>query len=245
MPYHFKNMKKYFVADTKKKKVVLKIYTLLVENFPQTFLVGGSVRDILIKKSVSDFDISTQAKPEQITKIFKKQPFTINKSAISLGVVFISTAKYSIAISSFRKDSYKGSRYPKISFTNSIKTDSSRRDLTMNALYLSIKSNKIFDFHNGLNDIKNKKLRFIGNPKKRVFEDPLRIIRTLRFSLSLKFKIEKKSYAAIKNNFYLIENLSNNLLKKEINKLKSKKLKLILEKVLSNKKLLDKYFKTS
>jgi tRNA nucleotidyltransferase/poly(A) polymerase len=182
-------MKKYFTSHTTKNKFILKIYNLLVENFPETYLVGGSARDILIKKSVSDIDISTQAKPQQIIKIFENQPFNINKSAISLGVIFISTSKYSAAISSFRTDSYKHGRYPKISFTNSIRTDSNRRDFTINALYLSIKSNKIFDFHNGLNDIKNRQLKFIGEPKKRIFEDPLRIIRALRFSLLLKFII--------------------------------------------------------
>ena len=235
-------MKLNFEPKTKLEKFALKVYFSLVENFSRTYLVGGTVRDLLLDKKIQDIDIATSAKPNEVANCLKKFFIDTNLGYIQYGVILAVEGKMSIAIASFRKDLPSFSRYPKIKFVDSAKVDSFRRDFTVNSLYFSPKTKKIIDYHSGLKDLKNKKLRFIGKAKKRIQEDPLRIIRALRFCLSLSFKLEKNTKKSIRDNFFLVENLSESRIKTEIQKLQNIKQRQILENALSKRELLDKYF---
>lgn len=228
----------HYHPKTTLKKFGEKIFNLLVDNFPQTFFVGGMVRDLLLNKKIIDIDIATKARPEEVMKILADGDIKFNSSHKQFGVIIAKNGRNNIEITTFRKDTYKGSRYPKITFANDPKTDSQRRDFTINALYLSPKSNTILDFHKGLKDIGGRQIKFIGQPSKRIKEDPLRIIRALRFALQLNFKIETKTFYAIKNNFNLINTLTESKKNFEIKKLKSKKQKNHLLNFLRGKKLL-------
>jgi tRNA nucleotidyltransferase/poly(A) polymerase len=130
-----------------------------------------------------------------------------------------------------------------VEFVKSDKMDSNRRDFTVNSLYLSPINGNILDFHNGLKDLKSKKIKFIGNPNKRLVEDPLRILRAIRFSLDLGFKMEGKAFQAVKNNFDLIETLTQSRKQNEIAKIKKAHNKKLFLKILEDKKLLDRYLK--
>lgn len=169
------------------KKFGEKIYFLLVDNFPQSFYVGGMVRDILLSKRVTDIDIATEAKPQSVVELLSADGISADVRYKNFGVIIAKQGSLKVEIATFRKDLPSQSRYPKIAFATSPKTDSQRRDFTINALYLSQKMSKVLDFYNGIADVKARRLKFIGNPQKRIKEDPLRIVRALRFSLIFKF----------------------------------------------------------
>ncbi len=217
---------------------------LLVENFPKTFLVGGTVRDILLKRPVKDIDIATSARPEQAAEILKNHFIDFNLGFKNLGIVVAKKDSFTATVATLRKEQYSDSRYPKIVFVNDPKTDSQRRDFTINALYLSAKTGKILDFYTGIKDLKTKKIRFVGEPLKKISQDPLRIIRALRFALELGFKIEKQSFLAIKKSFAAVNQLSKSRLETEVLKLKNLKKQNLLRGALQAEKNLDKYFKS-
>jgi poly(A) polymerase len=235
-------MKLNFKPKSELEKFGIKIYFLLVENFPQTFFVGGAVRDKLLGKKITDIDIATSATPQEVVSILKDHYVDLNIGYQKFGVIVALSLPCRIAITTFRKDLPADSRYPVVTYTKDPKIDAQRRDFTINALYLSLKTGKILDFYKGLQDVKKHLIRFIGNPAKRIEEDPLRIIRALRFALVNSLTIEKKSYAAIKKYFPLAKKITKSKLETEFKKINSEKNKKIMEQVINNPETLDKYF---
>lgn len=229
-------MKLNYIPRSPLEKFGQKISNLLVENFPQTFYVGGMVRDLLLKRKVVDVDIATEALPEQIITLLKKNNVSYEDPHKKYGSVTAKQGSLYAEITTLRKDVYKNSRYPKISFVKQPETDSKRRDFTVNALYLSPKTGIIKDFKKGIADIRRKRLKFIGNPKTSIHQDPLRIVRALRFALLLNFSIETSAKKAIKQNFALLNNLTKSKTQKEILKLQNKTLRGKLKKITSGSK---------
>lgn len=236
-------MKYIFKPKINLEKFGSKVFSVLVENFSQTFFVGGMVRDLLLKKKTTDIDITTQGKPEEVSKLLKLAGITTDDKYKNFGVIVAKHGGLQVEIATFRKDLQNSSRYANVVFINNPKIDSLRRDFTINSLYLNGITGQILDFNEGIKDLKNKTLRFIGEPKNRIKEDPLRILRALRFSLVLNFKIEKKSLLALKKYFSLLETISKTKINNELNKISSEKLKRLLQNALDSKKILDKLFK--
>ncbi len=228
-----------YQPKSKLEKFGEKVFNLLVDNFSQTFYVGGMVRDLLLGLTVTDIDISTEGLPEDVINLLLKNKILLDLKYKQFGVIIAKQGKHVIEIATFRKEAYKDTRYPKITFIKSAKLDSKRRDFTINALYLSPKFNEILDFHKGLKDLKSNSLKFIGNPTVRISEDPLRIIRALRFAETLNLKIETKTKKALINNMYLIKFLTESRIKNEINKIKNIKIKNNVIQTINNKKSLD------
>lgn len=210
----------------------VRVYNLLVDNFSQTFFVGGMVRDLLLNKKILDIDIATAAKPEEVVKILSDAQIELDTLYKKFGVVTAKDQTVRVSITTFREDLKADSRYPKVRFVKTAKQDSNRRDFTINALYLSAKSKKILDFHNGIKNINQRLIRFIGNPEKRIKEDPLRIVRAFRFAKTLNLKIENETLKAINKYFYLTSTLSNSRIETELNKITNKNKKAIVEKIL-------------
>jgi len=206
---------------SKLEKFGQKIFNLLVENFPQTFYVGGMVRDLLLRKKIRDIDIATSADPEQVIAMLKKHGISADPKYKKLGIVAIPFGSVNLSVTTFRMDYYINSRYPKVTFIANIKQDAQRRDFTINALYLSPKSGTLIDFHNGVGDLKRRQLRLIGDPKKRLAEDPLRIVRALRFAKTLDLKLELGTKKTIENNFSLLNFLTKSRIESELKKIKS------------------------
>ncbi len=225
---------------TNLEKFGFKIYNLLVENFPQTFYVGGMVRDLLLRKTVTDIDIATEAGPEQVAGLLSSAGVSADRAHQNFGIIIAKNSKHKIEIATFRRDSYGKTRYPKVTFVKNPKTDSMRRDFTVNALYFSPKNGKILDFHGGLKDLKLKNLKFIGDPAKRIKEDPLRIIRAIRFALQLNFKFENKTKLGLEKNFGMINQLTAARVKSELDKILDTRKKQIARAVINHKKFLDK-----
>lgn len=159
------------------------------------YLVGGAVRDFIMGRTPSDFDVATNAKPEEVMKLFK---FVV-PTGIAHGTVTVHFNKNEIEVTTFRTESdYSDGRHPdKVEYAGHIEEDLSRRDFTMNAIAISLKDFSIVDPYGGQKDIKSKIIRTVGNPHERFMEDGLRPIRAIRFSSQLKFKIEQNTYKEI------------------------------------------------
>lgn len=234
-------MKFTYRPKSKLEKFGVKVYNSLVDNFPRTFFVGGMVRDLLLGREVRDIDLATEAMPEQVARILQAHGIETENQYQKLGIVIAPFLGANLSITTYRVDIYRDNRYPKVIFTADIKEDAKRRDFTINSLYLSVKDNKILDFCNGLGDLNNRLIRFIGDPDKRIKEDPLRILRAIRFVLVLNFKLEKNSHDSIMGNFELIESLTESRKQKEIDKTVSETYKNEMKNILNDKTLLDKY----
>ena len=167
----------------------------LHENNFEAYIVGGYVRDFLLKKPVKDIDITTNAYPDMIYKIFKDytKVYFVGRS---FGVTLVNN----IEVATYRKDKYFGlsDKNVKVTFADTLEEDLERRDLTINSLVLDIRNNKIIDFHNGINDLENKIIRFINSPKDRIWEDPNRIVRACRFLAKIDGKFEDNTKRALK-----------------------------------------------
>ena len=181
----------------------------------QIYIVGGAVRNLLMKSNVSDWDFTTDAKPEEILKIFP-EGFYDNK----FGTVGVSSNLGNLEITTMRKEGiYKDYRHPvNVSWTNKIEEDLARRDFSINAIALS-QTSEIIDPFNGQDDIKNKIIKAVGNPTQRFKEDALRLIRAIRIATELEFEIDPKTAQAIKENAHLIKEVANERIREELFKL--------------------------
>ena len=187
------------------------------ENGFSIFEVGGSVRDEILGIEVFDFDFATDATPEDMMKFLKDANDTFAK----YGCIKYKGEHGRAEITTFRvEEEYDDFRHPtKIKFVKSLKEDYLRRDFTINAIYKDVDGN-IYDPANGVEDIKNKVIRFIGEPEKRIKEDPLRILRAKRFASKLGFEIETKTAKAMEKLSYLLEKLNPDKIKEEERKSK-------------------------
>ena len=174
---------------------IKKIYKLFKKNGKQLYVVGGAVRDAILGKSPKDFDLTTDAKPDEVLAIAKKGGFKTVEVGKSFGVVIVGGHE----IATFRKDIGKGRRPDAVDFTD-IKGDVKRRDLTINALFYDIGKKQIVDLVGGIADLKKKKIRTVGNAEDRFDEDPLRKLRAVRFAGSVGGKMSKDTWAALKQN---------------------------------------------
>lgn len=178
------------------------------------YLVGGTVRDVLLNIPLTDMDAVTDATPEEM-KHFIDGDFTY---AI-MGSVKCKYDGIRFDVTTLRKEkNYVDSRHPtKVKFIKDLKGDSIRRDFTINAMYMD-EHFKLYDYVDGSSDLNNHIIRMVGNPKKRLKEDPLRILRCIRFSLTYGFVIEKSlEKALIKSGKYL-KNISKEKIKMELHK---------------------------
>ena len=146
----------------------------------QVLFVGGCVRNTILKMPVTDIDLATDAQPEEIIKIAKKNNIRFVPTGLAHGTITLIIDNKNYQITTFRTDFDHDGRYAKVEFTESLLLDASRRDLTINALYCN-HVGEVIDPLNGLDDIKKQKIKFIGNPNERIKEDNLRILRFFRF----------------------------------------------------------------
>ena len=174
---------------------IKKIYKLFKKNGKQLFVVGGAVRDAILGKSPKDFDLATDAKPEEVEAIAKQGGFKTVDVGKSFGVVIVNGHE----IATFRKDIGKGRRPDSVDYTD-IQGDVKRRDLTINALFYDMGRGEIVDLVGGIKDLKKKKIRTVGDPEQRFDEDPLRKLRAVRFAGSVGGRMTKDTWSALKKN---------------------------------------------
>lgn len=194
--------------------IIDKIY----ENGHEGFIVGGCVRDSILGIKPNDYDITTDAKPNEIIEIFKDYKTIDN--GIKHGTVGLVIDKDIYEITTYRIESeYEDNRRPKnVKFTSSIIEDLKRRDFTINSIAYNYKIGMI-DVFDGVNDIHRKIVKTVGDPDERFNEDGLRIIRAIRFSSKLGFKIEDKTLKSIYKNSNIVKKISKERITDEVNKI--------------------------
>jgi poly(A) polymerase len=192
------------------------IRTLQKKNF-QAYFAGGCVRDMLLGIKPKDFDIVTNASPDQLELIFPKT-IPIGKQ---FGIIQVHQGGHQFEVATFRSDSgYSDGRRPDaVIFTNA-EQDALRRDFTINGLFYDPIKEKVYDYVGGQTDLKARLIRFIGEPETRIQEDHLRLLRAVRFRNQLDFQYEPATYSAIKKFAPLIqEKISNERIRDELSKM--------------------------
>lgn len=191
---------------------------LLLRSGFEAYAVGGCVRDLIMGKSPLDYDITTNALPEETEKVFSE--YKIIETGIKHGTVTVLFDGLPLEITTYRVDGeYKDNRHPeKVDFSRKLKDDLSRRDFTINTLCYNEKDGLV-DLFDGVKDIENGIIRTVGDADKRFNEDALRIMRAIRFSSVLGFKIEEKTSGSIYKNRMLLNNISVERLREEFSKL--------------------------
>jgi len=159
---------------------ILKIHKAFKKSGKKLYVVGGAVRDAILGDNPKDFDLATDAKPDEVLKIAKDNKFSTAEVGKSFGVVIVNGNE----IATFRKDIGKGRRPSSVDYTD-IEGDVRRRDLTVNALFYDLDKKEIVDLVGGIADLKKKKIRTVGKAEERFEEDPLRKLRALRFQARL------------------------------------------------------------
>lgn len=188
----------------------------LTEKGFEAYFVGGCVRDVFMGNTPHDFDITTNASPDEIKRVFSD--FRTILTGEKHGTVTVVSEGENVEVTTYRVDGeYKDSRHPEsVMFTTDINEDLARRDFTMNAIAFK---DDFVDPYDGIGDIKNKIIRTVGEADKRFNEDALRIMRALRFAATLGFEIESDTKRSIHKNAQLLKNISPERIYVEFSKL--------------------------
>ena len=197
----------------------LPVMQQLVDAGYEAYFVGGSVRDMLLHKPISDVDIATSATPQEVKEIF---PHTVDVG-IEHGTVMVIHHKEGYEVTTFRtEEGYEDFRHPdKVTFVRSLEEDLKRRDFTINALAIGI-DDQLMDFFDGIGDLERQCIRCVGDAKERFNEDALRMFRAVRFVGQLGFQIEENTKNAI------------SLLKMNLSKVAVERMKVEFEKMIQS-----------
>ena len=197
----------------------LKVVKTLIKNGYEAYLVGGCIRDLLLGLQPKDFDIATSATPEQVHKVFKRS--RIIGRRFRLVHIMFSARKY-IEVATFRAGKVKTSNMGQVlrdNFYGSLKEDVFRRDFTVNGLYFDIIKSQVIDYVNGFEDLKASKINIIGDATERFEEDPVRMIRAVRFKVKLDSELTNEISKNISINAHLLKNIPPARLYEEVIKL--------------------------
>jgi len=208
--------KKISLPKEDKEKLLFIFRTFQQHNF-ECYLIGGSVRDLLLNLPVYDYDFATNAKPEEVLSLFKK----VIPTGIKHGTVSVLLGKKTFEITTYRADGkyLDGRRPEKISFSKTLEEDVKRRDFTINGLAYDLQQEKIIDYVEGLADLERKTIRTIGQALNRFSEDGLRCYRACRLAAKLNFEIEEKTFAAISKTLSVAEKVSIERIRDEFKKI--------------------------
>ncbi len=188
----------------------------------KAYLVGGCVRDILFKREPKDWDVTTDALPEDIQRIFPESVYENNFGTVGIKTGSENQKLAIIEITTFRKEGkYQDFRHPlEIKFAKHVEDDLGRRDFTVNAMALDVENyESTVDPYDGQSDLKSKLIRAVGKPEERFKEDALRLMRAVRFAAELGFQIEPKTAEAIKTSADLLEHIAQERVRDEFVKI--------------------------
>ncbi len=208
-------------------KYIEAIYKKFNDSNHELYLVGGSVRNLLLHKEIKDWDMTTDATPEQMLKLFSNAFYDNQFGTVGIPVEESPTKKTVVEVTTFRtEEGFSDRRHPeKISWGKSIEEDLERRDFTINAVALKISGlgdkpainiSSLIDPFNGQQDIKSKLIRAVGNPKERFKEDALRLLRAIRIATELSFVVEENTWKEIVADASLIKKVSGERIRIEL-----------------------------
>ncbi len=204
-----------FRRTTKYRNAVGIVRTLRSAGY-EAYLVGGCVRDLLMRRAPKDYDVATDARPERVAKLFRR---TIPVGA-QFGVQIVMIGKTPYEVATFRTDQeYKDGRHPEGVVFSNPKEDVLRRDFTVNGLFYDPIKKKVIDYVGGREDLKRKLVRAIGDPAKRFSEDKLRMLRAVRFAATLGFELDPATFKAVQSAAGQITEVSPERIRDELVKL--------------------------
>lgn len=195
--------------------------TLINSNF-ECYIVGGCVRDLILNKKPTDWDLTTNAKPEQIISLFTETFYENDFGTVGVVLENVSDETLKVVeITPYRLEgTYSNARHPDaVTFSDKLEDDLQRRDFTMNAIALNPVTGDIVDPYQGQQDIKDKVIKTVGEPNDRFTEDALRIMRAVRFKAQLGFNVSQETFEALKANVSKLENVSRERIRDEFSKL--------------------------
>jgi len=196
---------------------VRKVMKKVIDNGGEIYVVGGAVRDWILKTETKDWDFATNLTPEEMKRVFPKNSFYENKFGTFSVII---SEKEIFEITTYRTErDYGDKRHPDVvEWGKTLGEDVERRDFTINAMAMDIKG-EITDMHGGLEDINNRLIRTVGNPDDRFSEDALRMMRAVRIAAQIGFLIEEKTFESIQKNANLITNIAAERVKSELFKI--------------------------
>lgn len=177
---------------------IIEIQKIFKKNGYKLYVVGGAVRDAILGKTPKDFDLATDAVPDEVEKMMQDAGFKTLPTGKAFGVINVFTNQGEYEIATFREDIGSGRRPDSVEFTN-IEGDVKRRDLTINALFYDIDTKEIVDLVGGVDDLKNGIVRTVGSPEDRFGEDRLRILRAIRFAGRFGSELDPDTDLALRN----------------------------------------------
>ncbi len=185
----------------------------------EAYVVGGAVRDLLLGLRPKDFDVATNASPEDVHKLFRRSRLIGRRFKLA-HVMF---GEETVEVSTFRartaSETDEHGRVLRDNIYGTREDDAIRRDFTVNALYYDPSGETILDYHNGLRDLRQKSVRIIGDARARYREDPVRMLRAVRFAAKLGFTIEERTRKPVRDNAHLLGNVPPSRVYEEIQKL--------------------------
>jgi tRNA nucleotidyltransferase/poly(A) polymerase len=195
------------------KQAAIKVVKQLHDYGYEALLAGGCVRDMLLGRPASDYDVATSALPEDVIRLFNR---TLKVGA-KFGVVIVLVKDMQVEVATFRTESgYEDGRHPAVVKFAGAAEDAGRRDFTINGMFYDPVSNNVVDYVNGQADLKKRIIRAIGKPEERFSEDYLRMLRAIRFSTQLRFVIEPATFSAICSNAENITKISGERISAEL-----------------------------
>lgn len=199
-----------------------RLHEIFAHNGFTLYVVGGTVRDFLLSLPLLDFDVVTDAKPEEMKTFLGS--YDCDFTFARFGSIKVKFEGNTFDVTTLRKEKkYKDARHPdKIIFVKSLKQDFIRRDFTINGMYMD-EHFRVIDYCNGVKDINARIIKTIGRPSSRIKEDPLRIIRALRFAIDFNFVIEKHLDRAIRRHVKLLSKINQSKIRQDLLKIKSDK----------------------
>ena len=210
------------LENIKEAKIIFS-YLNEIEKESKVRFVGGCVRKSLCGESIDDIDLATSLETDEVKKRLTKGDIKVIDTGISHGTVTVILNQKKFEITTLRKDVSTDGRHAKVQFTSNWELDASRRDFTINAIYADIEG-RIFDPLNGVSDLQNGKIKFIGSPEKRIQEDYLRILRYFRFFIQYsKTDYDQDTIQSINKNINGLNKISNERIFDELKKILSLK----------------------
>ena len=212
------------VEYNKKLKNVLSVIAILQNEKHEAYIIGGCVRDLLLKKIPKDWDVTTSATPDEIEKLFD-HTYTQNSKYGTVGVVCDDydgeSNNFVIEITTYRKEAcYTDQRRPdKVEFCNTLEEDLNRRDFTINAIAFDPINQELIDVVGGLNDLDKKIIKTVGEPDDRFNEDLLRIVRAIRIATELNFDIDDNTFTSIEKYVSEVKKIAQERITTEFSKM--------------------------
>jgi poly(A) polymerase len=197
------------------EKAALQIIERLRQAGHQALLAGGCVRDRLLGRPAKDYDVATDARPEQIISLFRRT----RQVGVQFGVVQVKQGRSWVEVATFRSDhSYSDGRHPDAVQFTSAEEDAKRRDFTINGMFYDPVSDRVIDYVGGQQDLAAGVIRAIGDPAQRFREDHLRMLRAIRFATELGYRIDPATFEAVRQNADAITRVSAERIQEELAK---------------------------